>query len=113
MGRVLQTRPRSQALPPTRWLDCATDPVASVQALEKRRLETAARDDALPRARTCQLNRANSFIGISVRMSLRESCMRETCTCSLSGGRRPARQRASSDPTVAPATKAQTEGSGE
>ncbi len=32
-------------------------------------------------------------------MSLRESCMRETCTCSLSGGRRPARQRASSDPT--------------
>src|SRR6266536_3668916 len=32
-------------------------------------------------------------------MNLRESCMRETCMYSLSGGRRPARQRASSDPT--------------
>ena len=32
-------------------------------------------------------------------MSLRESCMRENRTCSLSGGRRPARKRASSDPT--------------
>src|SRR5207253_3535641 len=57
MGRVLQTCPRSQALPPPRWLDCATDPVASVQALEKRRLATAVLDDALPRARACQLNR--------------------------------------------------------
>jgi hypothetical protein len=28
-----------------------------------------------------------------------ESCMRENCTCSLGGGRRPARERASSDPT--------------
>jgi hypothetical protein len=28
-----------------------------------------------------------------------ESCMRENCTCSLGGGRRPARKRASSDPT--------------
>ena len=32
-----------------------------------------------------------------------ESCMRENCTCSLSGGRRPAHQRASSDPTAAKA----------
>jgi hypothetical protein len=41
----------------------------------------------------------NSFVGISERLSLRESCIREKCTCSLSGGRRPARKRASSDPT--------------
>ena len=34
-------------------------------------------------------------------MSLRESCIREMCTCSLSGGRRLARKRASSDPTPA------------
>jgi hypothetical protein len=32
-------------------------------------------------------------------MCLRESCMRENRTCSLSGGRRLARKRASSDPT--------------
>ena len=32
--------------------------------------------------------------------SLRESCIRENRTCSLSGGRRPARKRASSDPTA-------------
>src|SRR5579863_6945860 len=31
---------------------------------------------------------------------LRESCMRENRTCSLGGGRRPARERASSDPTA-------------
>jgi hypothetical protein len=37
---------------------------------------------------------------ISVRLSLRESCIREKCTCSLSGGRRLARERASSDPTA-------------
>jgi hypothetical protein len=33
-------------------------------------------------------------------LNLRESCMRETCMYSLSGGRRPARKRASSDPTA-------------
>ena len=33
-------------------------------------------------------------------MSLRESCMRENRTYSLSGGRRRARKRASSDPTA-------------
>jgi hypothetical protein len=32
-------------------------------------------------------------------VSLRESCMRENRTCSLSGGRWPARKRATSDPT--------------
>jgi hypothetical protein len=32
-------------------------------------------------------------------MSLRESCMRENRTCSLGGGRWPARKRATSDPT--------------
>ena len=100
MGRVLQTRPRPQALPPSRRLDCATDLVASVQALAQRRLETAARDHAVRRVRACQLDRVNSFSCISASLSLRESCIRENCTCSLSGGRRLARKRASSDPTT-------------
>ncbi|MGF6960625.1 hypothetical protein QFZ97_006581 [Paraburkholderia youngii] len=40
-------------------------------------------------------------------LHLRESCMPENGTCSLRGGRRPARQRASSDPTaMKPANKA-------
>jgi hypothetical protein len=43
---------------------------------------------------------ADSFVGISERLSLRESCIREKCTCSLSGGQRLARKRASSDPTL-------------
>jgi hypothetical protein len=86
VGRVLQTRPRPQTLPPTRWLDSATDLVASVQALEKWPLEATAQEDALPRARACQLSRAIPFVGISDQLSLRESCMREMCTCSLSGG---------------------------
>src|SRR5215467_15681233 len=33
-------------------------------------------------------------------LNLRESCIRENCTCSLGGGRRVARKRASSDPTL-------------
>ena len=39
---------------------------------------------------------------------LRKSCMREIRTCRLSGGRRPARKRASSDPTLTRVRKAQT-----
>jgi hypothetical protein len=46
-------------------------------------------------------------------LHLRESCMPENGTCSLSGGRRPARQRASSDPTGRRRLKARTERSGE
>jgi len=34
-------------------------------------------------------------------LSLRESCLHEMCTGSLGGGRRPARERASSDPRIA------------
>src|SRR5260370_30768375 len=40
-----------------------------------------------------------AFFLTSQILCLRESCMRENRTCSLSGGRRPARKRASSDPT--------------
>src|SRR5215468_8257748 len=40
-------------------------------------------------------------LNISEALNLRESCMRENCTCSLRGGRRPARKGASSDPTKA------------
>ena len=42
----------------------------------------------------------NTFSCILASLSLRESCMRENRTCSLRGGRRPARKRASSDPTA-------------
>jgi hypothetical protein len=43
---------------------------------------------------------AMAFILTSQVTCLRESCMRENRTCSLGGGRRPARKRASSDPTI-------------
>jgi hypothetical protein len=49
----------------------------------------------------------HSFFGISEDLSLRERCMREICTCSVRGGRRPARKRASSDPTVLPVAEEQ------
>jgi len=100
LGRVLQARPRPQALPTSRRLDPATHLVASVPALAQSRLETAACDQALRRVRACAVDRFNSFSCIPASLSLRESCMHETCTCSLGGGRRPARKRASSDPTI-------------
>jgi hypothetical protein len=99
MGRVLQASPCPIALQPTRSLDCASYLVAPLQALAQRRLETAAPEDALRRVRACQPSWINSFYCISEAVSLRESCIREMCPCSLSGGRRPARARASSDPT--------------
>src|SRR5207247_3477471 len=77
-------------------------------------LDAAAFAQALRRVRACSVARLNSFSVIPASLSLRESCMRETCTCSLSGGRRPARKRASSDPTamnlrkVAPALRVPT-----
>ena len=46
---------------------------------------------------------------VSRSLCLRESCMRENCTYSLSGGRWPARKRATSDPTPA---KRSNEGQG-
>ena len=49
--------------------------------------------------RACQLGRVNSFAGITPTVRLCESCIRQNRPCSLSGGRRPARKRASSDPT--------------
>jgi RNA-directed DNA polymerase len=96
----LQACPRPQALPTSRRLDPAAHLVASVPALKECRLETAACDQALRRVRACSVDRFNSFSCISASLNLRESCMRENCTCSLRGGRRPARKRASSDPTV-------------
>jgi Group II intron, maturase-specific domain len=91
-----------QALPTSRRLDPATHLVASIPALAQSRLETAACDQALRRVRACAVDRFNSFSCIPSSLSLRESCMHETCTCSLGGGRRPARKRASSDPTAGP-----------
>src|SRR5215470_9383061 len=54
---------------------------------------------AIQPVRACQLGRVNSFAGIPPTVSLCESCIRQNRPCSLSGGRRPARKRASSDPT--------------
>src|ERR1039458_9086304 len=47
--------------------------------------------------------RVHSVVALGLRLRrrcLRESCIRENRPCSLSGGRRPARKRASSDPTA-------------
>src|ERR1700724_2790378 len=71
-----------------------------VPALAQCGLETAACDQALRRVRACSVARLNSFSCIPASLNLRESCMRENRTCSLSGGRRLARKRASSDPTI-------------
>jgi hypothetical protein len=54
----------------------------------------------------CQPSWINSFYCISEAVSLRESCIRENRTCSLSGGRWPARKRATSDPTATNSGKA-------
>jgi len=102
LGRVLQTCPGPKTLPTSRRLDPAANLVASVPTLAQRRLETAARDQVVRRVRACTVDRFNSFSRIPASLSLRESCMHETCTCSLRGGRRPARKRASSDPTETP-----------
>jgi hypothetical protein len=99
LGRVLQTRSGPKTLPTSRRLDPAANLVASVPTLAQRRLATAARDQVVRRVRACPLDLLNTFSCILASLNLRESCMRETCTCSLGGGRRPARQRASSDPT--------------
>jgi hypothetical protein len=52
------------------------------------------------RARQTLLVRFNSFSVLSATLNLGESCMQPIGTCSLSGGRRPAHLRASSDPTA-------------
>jgi hypothetical protein len=72
---------------------------ASLQVLAQCWLAAAASSEALRRVWACQPGRVNSLIGISEALNLRESCMRENCTCSLRAGRRPARKRASYDPT--------------
>jgi hypothetical protein len=74
--------------------------VASLQALAQCRLETAGYGPALRRVRACSSDRLNSFSGLSALLSLRESCLPEMGTGSLGGGRRPARERASSDPRM-------------
>ena len=102
LGRVLQTRPRPQALPPSRRLDPATHLVASVPSVGAMPAGNGCLTKLVRRVRACQVDLFNSFSCILASLSLRESCMRETCTCSLGGGRRPARKRASSDPTTAP-----------
>jgi hypothetical protein len=91
---------RAQVLSTSRRLDPPTHLVASVPALAQSRLETAACGHALRRVQACSVDRSNSFSCVSASLSLRESCMREIRTCSLGGGRRLARKRASSDPTI-------------
>src|SRR5215469_15342554 len=99
LGRVLQTCPGPKTLPTSRRLDPAANLVAPGPTLAQRRLETAARDQVVRRVRACPVALFNTFSCILASLSLRESCMREIRTCSLGGGRRPARKRASSDPT--------------
>ena len=99
-GHYYKQGSRPKALQPTRPLDRAAHLVASVQALAQ-----CAAGDSYPKRKLygeyglVNLVRIDSFACISEDASLRESCMRENRTCSLSGGRRPARKRASSDPT--------------
>src|SRR5260370_20383560 len=100
VGRVLQTRPHPKTLPTSRRLGPAAHLVASLQALAQCWLETTAYGPALRRVRACPSDRLNSFSCLSALLSLRESCLHEMCTGSLGGGRRPARERASSDPRM-------------
>jgi hypothetical protein len=62
-------------------------------------LEVNAHGDAVSTVWACKSGSVNSFIGHPGIRNLRESCIRENRTCSLSGGRWPARKRATSDPT--------------
>jgi Reverse transcriptase (RNA-dependent DNA polymerase) len=93
-------RGRSTTLPTSRRLGPATYLVASLQALAQCWLETPAYGPALRRVRACSSARFNSFSCLLAALSLRESCLPEIGTGSLGGGRRPARERASSDPRI-------------
>ena len=53
LGRVLQARPRSTTLQPSRSMDRLSDLVASLQALAQRRLGAAAPADPVRRVRAC------------------------------------------------------------
>src|SRR6266478_864903 len=109
MGTSLQASPCPKALPPARRLDCAAHSVASMQAVAERSLATVAGNQAVWRVRAGELDSVDPFDCISESVSLRESCMRENRTYSLSGGRWLARKCASSDPTP---TKRSNEGRG-
>jgi hypothetical protein len=47
--------------------------------------------DKVYKQKACSGARLNPFFVIPATLNLRERCMREICTCSVSGGRRPAR----------------------
>src|SRR6516164_4936326 len=79
-------------------MDPATNMVATVQTVAQQRLETTAGSATIRRVRAGQLGRANSFFGVPEVMHPRDSCTREICTCSLGGGRRPARGRPCAPP---------------
>src|SRR5258708_4245250 len=81
-------------------MDRATHLVASIQALAQLWLETTAGVGALWPVWAGKSDRIDSFSCVLDSLSLRESRVRENCMHGLSGGRRPARKRASSDPTV-------------
>ncbi len=91
VGASLQARPRPKDLPPARRLDRATNLVTSIQAVEVSRLERAADTEAVRRVRACQPRADDPFPRDLKEARLHESWMREICTSSLSGGRRPAR----------------------
>ena len=87
-------------------MDRATHLVASIQALAQLWLETTAGIGALWPVWAGKPDRIDSFSCVLDSLSLRESRVRENCMHGLGGGRRPARKRASSDPTVPRGTKA-------
>jgi hypothetical protein len=86
-GASITNAPGPKTLRTSRRLDPAPNLVASVTTLAQRRLETAARDQVVRRVRACPVARLNTFSCILASLSLRESCIHETFTCSLRGGR--------------------------
>jgi len=90
--------PCPRTLQSSRPLDSSAALVLSIQAMALPGIPRTSRKQVVRRDGTCEFGPSDSIPGIAM-MSLCESRMREICTSGLSGGRRPALRRASSDPT--------------
>jgi len=98
LGPPLQAGPGPKALPPARRMAGAADLVAPAPQVALLRLANVATPSALRRVRACELGCDDPFHRHSSELRLRESWVRENCTPSLSGGRRPAREQSSAPP---------------
>src|SRR3954453_2835271 len=98
MGPVFLQGPHPQALRSARPMDLAADLVATIQEMALSGLATAAGASTLRRAGPCAPDLPDPFLEPALLTRFCESWMRENRTSSLSGGRRPAFRRASSDP---------------